>query len=107
MKSDIRKLNDFLKHLESEGYDLRYDVQLVGMSGVTHSLDILGQSANDRIFIMRGTPEQDASCQIIGIRAVCYDLGLRGAYVANEDLDQEAERLADYYGITVIWDKPP
>ena len=61
MKSDIRKLNDFLKHLESEGYDFRYDVQLVGMSGATHSLDILGQSANDTIFIMRGKPEQDAS----------------------------------------------
>lgn len=106
MKSDIRKLDDFLNHLESKGYDLRYDVQLVGMSGVAHSLDILGQSANDRIFMMRGKPEQDVSCQIIGIRAVSYDLGLRGAYVANEELDQEAETLADYYGITVIWDKP-
>lgn len=106
MKSEIRNLDDFLKQLESEGYHIKFNVQLFGMSGATHSLDILGQSENDRVFMIRRKSGEDASCQIIGIHAVSYDLGLRGACIVNQELNQEAERLADYYGILVIFEKP-
>jgi hypothetical protein len=98
----VKATREFIEGLKKQGYSVKYDVSLKGVSRVKHHADVLAQHPNGKRIIGVETRGKETAAEIIGTFMIALDCKAEAFYIAEKKLDEEARKLAETYKIIVV-----
>ncbi|MDH2901654.1 MAG: hypothetical protein PXY39_11865 [archaeon] len=96
-------VSEFVEDLKKQGYDIKFNAQIKGKSGLVHQVDGLAKHAkNGKKIIVWLEKHGDTAIEIIQIFAIAYDADADPCYVVDRELGEEERRLAEYYKMKLL-----
>lgn len=98
---------NFVEALKKNGYSVKLDAVIMGKSDVEYRVDFLAESPEGKKILGLKSHGKETAKEIITTYVVAFDTGAEAFYIPFGPLNEESERLAAEYKITVSSQNAP
>lgn len=96
-------VREFIEHLQKDGYSVKFDNKIKGVSGHFHRVDGFAKHKDHgKRPILWLEKRGDATTEIIETFAIAYDTEAEPCYAIDNALSDEERRLAEVYKLRLL-----
>ena len=99
----MTSVREFVQDLRTQGYSVKFNAKIKGISGHVHHVDGLAKNSKDGgKTILWLEKRGDPITEIIEVFAISYDTGAEACYAVDGELGEEERRLVDFYRMRLL-----